>query len=91
MSSTSGSGSNADSQNDSDVNFIPGYAVDIEDEVNLSSSEDESSESIVKPYEDEPIADENWIANYNEQMRVEEDHLRWLQIRLEGLDKVNDW
>ena len=91
MSSTS---SNAnESQNDSDINFIPGYIMEVEDEVKTSSSVAITNEDewFIKPYEDEPIADENWMTTYNEQRRQEEDNLRLLKTRLEGQDKVDNW
>ena len=91
MSCTS---SNAnESQNDSDINFIPGYIMEVEDEVKTSSSVAITNEDewFIKPYEDEPIADENWMTTYNEQRRQEEDNLRLLKTRLEGQDKVDNW
>ena len=79
-------------KNDSDINFIPGYIMEVEDEVNMSYSVaiTDEDEWFIKPYEDEPIADENWMTIYNEQRRQEE-KLRLLKTRLEGQDKVDNW
>ena len=80
-------------KNDSDINFIPGYIMEVEDEVKTSSSVAITNEDkwFIKPYEDKPIADENWMTTYNEQRRQEEDNLRLLKTRLEGQDKVDNW
>ncbi len=46
---------------------------------------------IVQPYQDEPIADAEWVANYYEERREQEDRLEMLRGRLEGCVTVESW
>ena len=83
--------SNADdSHSYSDMNFIRGYVMEVEDDANMSSTDAfiNDHEWVFKPCQDKPMADVDWIAKYNEQRWPEEDKLQMQQIRLEGRDKV---
>ena len=85
--------SNADdSHNYSDMNFIRGYVMEVEDDANMSSTDAfiNEHEWFFKPYQDKPMADVDWIAKYNEQRWPEEDKLRMQQIRLEGRGKIKN-
>ncbi len=46
---------------------------------------------IVQPYEDEPIAHAEWVDNYFEERREQEDRLEMLRGRLEGCVTVESW
>ena len=43
------------------------------------------------PYEGEPIADEEWLAQYNEERQAEDDLLGKLQRRLDGSESIASW
>ena len=45
----------------------------------------------LQPYQDEPIADPAWIAQYNEERRAEEERRQLLMSRLNGTIPVSDW
>lgn len=83
------------SQNDSEIDFIAGYVMEVEDEAVGSTEPSNQFEDEelwdVRPYEGEPIADDNWIANYYEQRRVEEDRLENLRSRLRGDITLQSW
>ena len=74
----------ASRQNDSETNFIPGYIMEVEDEAVGSNPVEDEELWGCKPYEGEPIADDNWITNYYEQRRFEEERLENLRSRLRG-------
>ena len=81
------------SQNDSDTNFIPGYVMEVEDDANMSTTGTLTNEDewFVQPYQDEPIADEEWIEKYNEERSIEEEGIRRLQACLDGRADVDSW
>ena len=72
MSSSSSDTENNSYQSDgSDWNYIPGpYQIAKSSETNENSSEANSSsaanEKDIGPYANEPVADEDWLANYRE-------------------------
>ena len=81
---------------DSDVNFIPGYVV-LEDPDLLNSSkqdsrlEDDDENVLGLAYSEEPLADEEWIRNYqeaeNERIQYEEN----LRKRFDGSLEISEW
>jgi hypothetical protein len=81
---------------DSDVNFIPGYAV-LEDPDLLNSSkqdsrlEDDDENVLGLAYSEVPLADEEWIRNYqeaeNERIQYEEN----LRKRFDGSLEISEW
>ena len=85
-----------DSQDDSDINFVAGYALEVQDEDNPNRNPNmpfitEEKEDCAQPYDGEPIADENWISHYNEQKIVQDEHLQVLQSRLDKPETVDMW
>ena len=95
---SSNSSETSGSQCDSDTNFIPGYIMEIEEPslastTNISTDEtlSASGDDSIQPYQDEPLADENWIYEYIEQRKREENKLQILQRRLDRLESVNNW
>ena len=87
---------NTDSQLDSDINFLPNYIMEIEDDAvqpptDNSTQSDEDQWPGLQPYQDEPIADPAWIAQYNEERRAEEERRQLLTSRLNGTIPVSDW
>ena len=85
-----------DSQNESEANFVIGHMMEVEDDALLTAepelgSELDEEEFIVQPYQDEPIANPEWVANYYEERREHEDRLEMLRNRLEGRVTVESW
>ena len=97
MSSSSSDTENNSYQSDgSDWNYIPGpYQIAKSSETNENSSEANSSsaanEKDIDPYANEPVADEDWLANYSEKRQKYDEHLKELQRRLDGLEELNKW
>jgi hypothetical protein len=84
------------SQLDSDINFLPNYIMEIEDDAvqphtDSSTQSDEDQWPGLQPSQDEPIADPAWIAQYNEERRAEEERRQLLMSRLNGTIHVSDW
>lgn len=46
---------------------------------------------VVGPYMDEPLADEEWIQNYNQDRREEGDRLERFGRRLDGTEPLDSW
>ena len=57
----------------------------------LVESEEASSLSAPVPYDDEPIADAEWIEKYQEKKASEAIQIKTLQGRLEGTVPITDW
>ena len=66
---------------------------DLEDEGSPHSSDrDDPCQSETKEvYADEPLADEDWRALYEEEMKMERNLEKKLTKRLRGTKKVRDW
>ena len=90
------------SDNDSEVNFIPGNYFVVESEIiEASDSENgaddtdgksnENETASVEPYSYEPIADEDWIAEYRQRQAEKERRLASLQDRLAGREDLSNW
>ena len=79
----------SDQTDDSDINFIPGYIVECPEHENSSSSDQE--ESNMGAYADEPMADEEWLENYNRQERERLELEEKLRKRLDGSVEVSEW
>ena len=76
---------------DSDINFIPGYIMECPD---LGSSDDGSSgeeNNAGLAYADEPLADDEWLQNYNRQERERLELQEKLGRRLDGSVEVSEW
>ena len=74
---------------DSDINFFLGYIVECPERENSSSSDQE--ESNIGAYADEPMADKEWLENYNRQERERLELEEKLRKRLDGSVEVSEW
>ena len=93
MSSSSSDTENNSYQSDGSV---PGpYQIAKSSETNENSSEANSTstanEKDIGPYANEPVADEDWLANYREKRQKYDERLKKLQRRLDGLEELNKW
>ena len=86
---------NLDSQLDSDRYSVTDYIMQVEDDAAQpptdSPTQSEEQCHSLQPYQDEPIADPAWIAQYNEVIRGEEERRQLLLSRLNGTVRVSDW
>ena len=82
---------------DSELNFIPGYVV-LED-ANLllnnskakRGSEDDDENVLGLAYSEEPLADEEWIRNYQEAENVRFEFEENLRKRFDGSLEISEW
>ncbi|XP_046861933.1 uncharacterized protein LOC124455291 [Xenia sp. Carnegie-2017] len=74
---------------DSDINFIPGYMIECSEVRN--SNKDFNQENVGLAYADEPLADEEWLENYNSQEQKRLELQEKLGKRLDGSVKVDEW
>ena len=83
------------SQNETENNFGASYMMEVEDDTVHGSVTTEVSgpddEWVVKPYEDEPLADEDWLAHYYEERRLEVQKLEMLRSCLNGRVTLERW
>ena len=95
---SSDSESSHGSQCDSEYNYIPGYI--IEDESNDTSHEIGTLEAVDSEilgdhdaclYADEPLADEEWYAQYLNKSAKRKEQNEMLQRRLDGREDVKSW
>ena len=86
---------NLNSQLDSDRYSVTDYIMQVEDDAAQphtdSPTQSEEQWHSLQPYQDEPIADPAWIAQYNEVIRGEEERRQLLLSRLNGTVRVSDW
>ena len=78
-------------ENDCEVNYIADYMTEVEDDGAPESDVDVVAPGVIQPYQDEPIADEEWVAKYHEERREQETKLEMLKGRLEGHISVESW
>ena len=91
------SDSNSESSYDSDdseINYIPCFEnIEVEEatlgEVNAASTELDAD--TYRPYEDEPIATEEWVCEYQRKQETQAEFERKLQDRYEEKEPVNSW
>ena len=84
---------------DSEFNYIPGpYVIEaIEDEeananeAAASSTDDTLDPDTFKPYEDKPIASEEWVSEYEKRQETQAEFQRKLKHRYEEIQLVNSW
>ena len=90
------SSSNTESQSyqsdDSEWNYIPGaYNIKKTSASGENGSEMRDSnshhEGNVGPYANDPVADEDWLANYRERKQTYNERLKKLQLRLDGTEE----
>ena len=48
-------------------------------------------EGNVRPYANEPVVDEDWLANYREKKQIYDEQLMKLQPRLDGTEELRKW
>ena len=75
---------------DSEVSEIEDYALEVEDSPN-SSDQATDVEETQEAYADEPLADAEWLALYEQGRRTEEELEQTLQKRVSGTEEVRDW
>ena len=78
------------SSSDSEVSEIEDYELEVEDSPNLSDQATDVEET-QEAYADEPLADAEWLALYEQERRTEEELEKTLQKRLNGTEEVRDW
>ena len=76
---------------DSDINFIPGYIMECPERENSSNDSSDQDESNMGAYADEPLANEEWLENYNRQERERLELEEKLRKRLDGSVQVSEW
>ncbi len=71
---------------------ISHFSLDIEDpEEARDVGAAAAIEDYGEPYMGEPLADEEWLANYNEEQRAERVRNERLERRLNGTEVLNEW
>ena len=85
---SSGSESNYDSD-ESEISFIPEVEIPQRARSSTSSHDEELEE--VQLFADEPFADQEWTANYEEERRANEELEGKLRNRLESTESVSEW
>ena len=79
---------------DSDISFIADYEIEEEDDGesrSMVSQSEESLDSCDMAYADEPLADEEWIEQYEKEVKENEELQRMLEKRLNGTERVDSW
>ena len=83
---------------DSKFNYIPGpyviEAVEVEEAHSNEAAwptDDNLDPHTFKPYEDEPMASEQWVSEYQKKQETQAVFERKLQDRYEGIQVVNSW
>ncbi len=88
MSSRDTNSESDNASDDSNVYFVPDYDMEVESE----SGHSESDKSIDEMgYADEPLADEEWLKKYNEEVKDNEDLEKMVQKRLDDTEHVDSW
>ena len=91
MSSSDTSSECSYDSEDSEIFFIPDYDMEVEDGFE-STNDTDSNESLEEMANaDEPLADEEWLKRYNEEVKQNEELERMLQKRLDGTEHVDSW
>ena len=79
-----------DSENSENF-FIRDYDTEVEDGFE-STNDTDSNESIEEiANTNQPLADEEWLKRYNEEVKQNEELERMLQKRLDGTEHVDSW
>ena len=82
--------SSSDSE-DSEVNFIADYVLEVEGSPNSSDQDVEDLDKELEAYADEPLADDDWLAIYEEERKADEELEKQLQERINGTEEVSKW
>ena len=91
MSNTDSDSEQSHNSDDSQFNYIPGYAIEVKDEANVNEERAALDLDTFEPYEDEPIATEEWVAEYKEKQETQADFERKLQDRYDQKNPVDSW
>ena len=102
MSSKSPDSDQCSVSDDSEFNYIPGNYTVIESEIMEASDGENSADDKhvntsgvetpdVEPYSCEPMADEEWIAEYRQRQAEKEQRLESLKDRLAGRENLSNW
>ena len=75
---------------DSEVSEIEDYALEVVDSPN-SSDQATDVEETQEAYADEPLADAECLALYEQGRRTEEELEKTIQKRVSGTEEVRDW
>ena len=67
------------------------YDLEVEGSPHSSDRDDPYQSETKEVYADEPLADEEWRAHYEEEMKMERKPEKKLTKRLRGTQKVRDW
>jgi len=83
---------------DSEFNYIPGpnviEAIEVEEPNSNEAAlptDDNLDPDMFKPYEDEPMASEEWLSEYVKKQETQADFDRKLQNHCEGTEPMNSW
>ena len=82
--------SSSDSE-DSEVNFIADCVLEVEGSPNSSDQDGEDLDKELEAYADEPLADDDWLAIYEEERKADEELEKQLQERLNGTEEDGKW
>lgn len=91
MSSSDTSSECSYDSEDSEIFFIRDYDVEVEDGFESTNDTDSNGSIEEIANADEPLADEEWLKRYNEEVKQNEELERMLQKRLDGTDHVDSW
>ena len=68
------------------------HIIEVEPEGEADDTDlDVRDDSDFEPYADEPIADQNWIEQYEKEIKMADDQEAILKKRLEGIIAVSEW
>lgn len=94
----SSSSDSIETQNESDNDSMLNYMMESEESLittdNQSDSLDVSEQSIesqMLPYQDEPVADEEWVQNYHDGLRERQNLLETLRSRFNNRVTLEQW
>lgn len=91
MSSSDTSSECSYDSEDSEIFFIWDYDVEVEDGFESTNDTDSNGSIEEIANADEPLADDEWLKRYNEEVKQNEELERMLQKRLDGTDHVDSW
>jgi len=79
------------SQNDSEFNYITNYVFEDERQERQEQQLSDSDGDYESIYKDEPIADEEWLADYNKEIARQHERKEQLTRRRNGIEPVEFW
>ena len=81
------------SDDDSELNFIPGIYQPTEAEIQASADGGEGDDHMdgFSAYADEPLADTEWTEEYEKNQAEKEQRLESLKDRLSGKESLSNW